>query len=203
MAAAPAAASQGRDDGQGHRQKRFRAGWFRFVFWQRFSQRLCAGHTLDRRGPGVGLFEADGYYSKDISAYAAAAGNGRTNIALQTILLDGFNGAPTTGANSGSPEVSLDIEMAMAIAPGLAKIVVFEGNPNNFAPNDILNSMLASRATVKNLSSSWGWGGGPNTTTDNIFTNMAAVGQSFFNAAGDSDAFTPGAGSANGVDNPS
>ena len=31
---------------------------------------------------------------------------------------------------------------------------------------------------------------------------MAAQGQSFFNASGDSDAFTVGANSVNGVDNP-
>jgi hypothetical protein len=118
-------------------------------------------------------------------------------------LLDGYNGVPTTGANSGNPEVSLDIEMAMAMAPGLAKIVVFEGSPNNVIPNDVLNAMLASSNTVKNLSSSWGWSGGPSTTTGSIFTNMAAVGQSFFNASGDSDAYTTGASSVNGVDNTS
>ena len=117
-------------------------------------------------------------------------------------MLDGFNGVPTTGANSGNGEVSLDIEMAMAMAPGLAKIVVFEGNPNNFAPNDILNAMAAS-TTVKNLSCSWGWSGGPSTTTDNIFKNMSAAGQSFFQASGDNDAFTTGASSVNGVDNAS
>jgi subtilase family serine protease len=172
-------------------------------FGNDFRNAYAPGTALTGAGQSVGLFEADGFYSKDITAYAAAGGNGRTNIVIQTILLDGYNGVPTTGAYSGSPEVSLDIEMAMAMAPGLAKIVVFEGNPNNFAPNDILNTMLASSATVKNLSSSWGWSGGPNTTTGSIFTNMAAVGQSFFNAAGDSDAFTTGASSANGVDNPS
>ena len=161
------------------------------------------GTTLTGAGQTVGLFEADGFYSKDIAAYAAAAGNGRTNIVIQAVLLDGYNGVPTTGANSGNGEVSLDIEMAMAMAPGLAKIVVFEGNPNNFAPNDILNAMVASSTTVKNLSCSWGWSGGPSTTTDSIFKNMAAVGQSFFNASGDSDAFTTGASSVNGVDNPS
>ena len=89
----------------------------------------------------------------------------------------------------------------MAIAPGLARIVVFEGNPTDFIPNDILNSMLAYSNTVKNLSCSWGWSGGPKTTTDTIFKSMAVVGQSFFNASGDSDAFTTGKSSANGVDN--
>ncbi len=172
-------------------------------FGDDFRNAYVPGTTLTGAGQAVGLFEADGFYSKDITAYATAAGNGRTNIVVQAVLLNGYNGVPTPGANSGSPEVSLDIEMAMAMAPGLAKIVVFEENPNNFAPNDILNAMLASSATVKNLSCSWGWSGGPNTTTGSIFTNMAAVGQSFFNASGDSDAYTTGASSVNGVDNPS
>jgi hypothetical protein len=57
---------------------------------------------------------------------------------------------------------------------------------------------MAASNTVKCLSCSWGWGGGPSTTTDNIFKQMAAQGQSFFNASGDGDAFV--AGSNNDVD---
>ena len=63
--------------------------------------------------------------------------------------------------------------------------------------------MVSNASTVKSLSCSWGWPGGPSTTTDGIFTNMAALGQSFFNASGDSCAFTTGATSVNGVDNTS
>jgi len=51
-----------------------------------------------------------------------------------------------------------------------------------------LNAMAASNQ-VKNLSCSWG-GGGPNAASENIFKTFAAQGQSFFNASGDSDAFT-------------
>ena len=86
--------------------------------------------TLTGTGQMVGLVEFDGFYSSDIAAYAAAAGNGRTSIVIQTVLLDGYNGVPTTGSDSGNPEVSLDIEMAMAMAPGLSKIVSFEAGPN-------------------------------------------------------------------------
>jgi hypothetical protein len=171
-------------------------------FGNDFRNAYAPGVTLTGAGQMVGLLEFDGFYSNDIAAYATAAGNGRTNIVIQTVLLDGYNGVPTTGSDSGNPEVSLDIEMAMDMAPGLAKIVLFEAVPSG-SPNDVLNSMLASSNTVKNLSSSWGWSGGPSTTTGSIFTNMAAVGQSFFNAAGDSCAFTTGASSVNGVDNPS
>ncbi len=173
------------------------------LFGNDFRNAYAPGVALTGAGQSICLYEADGFNAVDIAYYAAAAGNGRTNISIQTVTVDSFNGFPTTGANSGELEVALDIEMAMAMAPGLTKIVVVEGNPTNYIPNDILNAMLATSGTVKNLSSSWGWSGGPQTSTDNIFTNMAAVGQTYFNASGDSCAFTSGSTSANGVDNPS
>lgn len=163
-------------------------------FGNDFRNAYIPGTTLTGAGQMVGLFQADGYYASDIAGYAAAAGNGRTNIVIQKVLIDGFNGTPTAAGNG---EVSLDIEMAMAMAPGLSKIVVFEGNPNFYTPNDILNTMAASN-TVKSLSCSWSWGGGPSTTTDSIFKTMGMEGQSFFDASGDTDAFV--AGSNNDVD---
>jgi subtilase family serine protease len=155
--------------------------------------------TLTGSGQMVGLLEFDGYYASDIAAYETTAGY--SSVPLQTVLLDSYNGTPTTGPDSGNGEVSLDIEMAVAMAPGLSKIVVFEAGPSGLQ-NDILNAMAASNQ-IKQLSCSWGWGGGPSTTTDTIFKEMAAQGQSFFNASGDSDAFTVGSSSANGVDNTS
>ena len=154
-----------------------------------FRNAYVPGTSLDGTGQMVGLVEFDGYYSNDIVAYENLL-SGSPRVPLQTVLLDSFSGTPTA---SGNIEVSLDIEMAIAMAPGLSKIVVFEGNPATgfFIPNDVLNSMAASN-TIKNLSCSWGWNGGPSTTTENIFLQMAAQGQSFFNASGDSDAFTAG-----------
>ena len=157
--------------------------------------------TLTGVGQMVGLLQFDGFYTNDIIAYAKLAGGGRTNIQVKTVLLAGFSGKPTTGANSGNVEVALDIEMTMAMAPGLSKIIVFEAGPTA-SPNDILNAMVESNM-VKSLSCSWGWGGGPDATIDTIFQKMSAQGQSFYNASGDSDAFTTGATSVNGVDNTS
>jgi subtilase family serine protease len=155
--------------------------------------------ALTGSGQMVGLVAFDGFYAKDITAYQTKAG--LAGVPVQTVLIDGFSGTPTTGSQSGNEEVALDIEMATAMAPGLSKIIVFEADPNGI-PNDILNRMAASNQ-VKQLSCSWGWGGGPTTTTDNIFKQMAAQGQSFFCASGASDAFTNGANSVNGVDNTS
>jgi Pro-kumamolisin, activation domain/Viral BACON domain/Carbohydrate binding domain len=158
-----------------------------------FRAAYVPGTTLTGAGQMVGLLQFDGFYASDISTYANLAGGGRASIPVKTVLLDGYDGTPS----SGNGEVALDIEMSMSMAPGLDKIIVFSGGPNGFQ-NDILNTMAASN-TVKNLSCSWGWSGGPSTTTDNIFQEMAAQGQSFYNASGDSDAFT--SGSVNGVDN--
>jgi len=121
-------------------------------FGNDFRNAYAPNVTLTGAGQIVGLLEFDGFYSNDIAAYAAAAGGGRTNIVIQTVLTNGVSGTPGySGISGANVEVSLDIEMAIAIAPGLAKVVVFEGNQ----PNSVLNSMLTFSNTVKNLSSSW------------------------------------------------
>jgi subtilase family serine protease len=171
------------------------------VFGDDFRRAYAPGTTLTGAGQTVGLFEWDGSYSNAVEAYAAMAGGGRTNIVIQYVLLDGFNGVATLGYSSGEPEVDMDIEMAMAMAPGLSKIVVFEGNPESDSVISVLDSM-ATNSEIKNLSCSWGWTQAlaSYTNTDTIFLEMAAQGQSFFSASGDGEAFTVGSNSANGVD---
>jgi hypothetical protein len=167
-------------------------------FGNDFRAAYAPGVTLRGSGQTVGLVEFDGYYAGDITNYENQTG--LTNVPLQNVLLDGVSGIPGySGINNAVAEVSLDIEMAVAMAPGLAKVVVFEGNNSQ---NHILNAMVSSNS-IKQFSCSWGWSGGPSGTTDNIFQQMAAQGQSFFNASGDSDAFTAGSNSTNGVDNTS
>jgi hypothetical protein len=161
-----------------------------------FRAAYLPGVTITGVGQMVSLVQFDGFYASDIVAYASKAG--LPTVPVQTVLLDGYGGTPTS---NGNIEVSLDIEMAMSMAPGLSKIMVFEAGPSGIV-NDVLNAMAASNQ-VKQLSCSWGWSGGPSTTTDSIFKQMAAQGQSFFAASGDSDAYTTGSSSANGVDNTS
>lgn len=177
------------------------------LFGNDFRNAYAPGSTLTGAGQSVGLVEFEGYYPGDINKYAVAAGNGRTNIIVQAVLLDGYNGTPAPASYDGDAEgeVALDIEMAMAMAPGLSKIISYEISPYNTGAttqNDILNAMLAN-SNVLNLSCSWSFAAGPSATTDGIFQSMAAVGQTFFNATGDDGAFTTGASSVNGVDNPS
>jgi uncharacterized repeat protein (TIGR01451 family) len=157
-----------------------------------FRNAYVPGAPLNGSGQAIALVQFDGYFSNDIVAYENMAG--RTNIPLQNVLIDGFSGVPT--GNGGEVEVSLDIEMVISMAPALAKVIVYEGDPFNFHPNDVLNR-IATDNLARQISCSWGWTGGPNATTDQIFQQMALQGQTFFTASGDGDAYPPGA-----VDNP-
>ena len=152
-----------------------------------FRTAYIPGTALNGSGQSVALVQFDGYFASDIIAYEALVG--RTNIPLQNVLLDGFSGAPT--GFGGEVEVSLDIEMVLSMAPALSKIIVYEGDPFNFHPNDVLNR-IATDNSANQISCSWGWTGGPTATTDGIFQQMAVQGQSFFNASGDSDAYPAG-----------
>ncbi len=141
--------------------------------------------TLTGAGQSVGLLQFDGYTPADITYYLGQAG--LPAVPLKNVLLDGFNGLPThTG---GEVEVSLDIEMANAMAPGLAQIIVYMAGPGGNW-HDILNRM-ANDNLAKQLSCSWYIpGGSADPTADAIFQQMAAQGQSFLNASGDEDAYT-------------
>jgi uncharacterized repeat protein (TIGR03803 family) len=150
-----------------------------------FRNAYAPGVSLTGAGQMVGLVALEGFYAGDITTYETMAG--LPNVPIQVVLLDGFNGVPVTTDPIGTAEASVDIEMAISMAPGLSKVVVFDAGPNNGVLNDILNTMTAN-PQVKQLSSSWG-GWSPSGTTDNIFKQMAAQGQSFFEAAGDGDSW--------------
>ncbi|HLX71274.1 MAG TPA: PKD domain-containing protein, partial [Verrucomicrobiae bacterium] len=94
-------------------------------------------------------------------------------------------------AGGNNIEVALDIEMVICMAPKVSKIIVYEENPSSlfFNPEDVVTRM-ADDNLAKQMSSSWTWTGGPDPIVDNAFILMQAHGQSFFQAAGDSDAYT-------------
>ncbi|HUD48046.1 MAG TPA: choice-of-anchor tandem repeat GloVer-containing protein, partial [Candidatus Baltobacteraceae bacterium] len=132
--------------------------------------------ALSGTGQTVGLVEFDGYYASDISAYAIIAG--LPSVPLTNVYLDGFTGTP----GNNNVEVALDIDMASSMAPGLTSVIVYEGE----VTDDILNRM-ATDALANQLSASWTYV--IDSVTEQIFQQFAAQGQSFFNAAGDNDAW--------------
>ena len=148
-----------------------------------FRTAYVPGTTLTGAGQSVGLLQFDGFYESDIRTYERQAG--LTNVPLTVVPVNGGVGIPGTNNN----EVSLDIEMAISMAPGLARVYVYEA-PNGSPWVDLL-SRMANDNLSSQLSSSWG-DGPPNVTAEQIFKQMASQGQSFFNASGDSDAYPDG-----------
>jgi subtilase family serine protease len=152
-----------------------------------FRTAYVPGTTLTGAGQSVGLLEFDGFYATDITSYESQAG--LPNVPLTVVPIDG--GISTPG--SGVDEVSLDIEMAISMAPDLSQVYIYEA-PNGSPWADILNPMANATNSLgqpffNQLSCSWS-GGTADPTAWQIFNQMNSQGQSFFIASGDSDAYT-------------
>ena len=147
--------------------------------------------TATGKGQKLALFELDGYALSDITAYATQF-NLRAILSPMNILVDGFSGKPTKGTASGQPEVTLDIELALAVAPAV-QVLVYEA-PNTEAGYLQEWMKIASDNLAKAVSTSWGAAEDLNSAADlatenMIFMQMAAQGQSVFAAAGDDGAY--------------
>jgi subtilase family serine protease len=135
---------------------------------------------LDGTGQVVGLVEFDGYTPSDIHDYEAT--NGLPDVPLRNVLLDGVSNI--AGPQNG--EVCLDIEMVIAMAPGVKQINIYEGS--NHA--DVMNEIAAptnGEPVPTEVSCSWGIGN--NTNILPALLEMVAQGQSVFFDSGDFGAY--------------
>jgi len=151
-------------------------------------------------GQTLGLFELDGYTAGDVTAYESHYG--LPNIPKQNVLIDGFNGLPSTG--NGPAEVTLDIELQEALAPNASEILVYEA-PNSGAGVVDTYDQIARDNVAKEISTSWGEPEADNAPStrnseNTAFQQMAAQGQSIFAASGDHGANDNG--SSLSVDDP-
>lgn len=143
--------------------------------------------SLDGTAQTIALFEGDVYAPSDIQTYATAYGLPTPN--LQNILVDG--GPVSQGAQD---EVTLDIDMALLIAPN-AKILVYQGLITSTGTVDIYNQ-IATDNLAQVVSTSWGLFEDDTTPSqlnsqNTIFQQMAAQGQSILAASGDTGAYNP------------
>ena len=170
------------------------------------------GALLDGTGQTIGLFELDSYDPNDIKLFV-------TQFSLPTVLptattlgtvrpvaVDNFVLTGTTGA--GRDEVTLDIDMVLALAPNAAAVYSYEGNQGStlatFNPAiavDIFQQMADDKALdgsgkplLQVISTSWGQAEADEdpailAAEHTIFQKMAAQGQSLFSATGDLGAY--------------
>ena len=116
-----------------------------------FRAAYAPGIGLNGSGQAVALFEFDSYYPGDVVRLTNAW------RACQTSRSPMFTGRRVKGIIPAARniEVSLDIDMAISMAPGLSRVIVYEGvGP---LTDDILNRM-ATDNLANQLSSSWNFG---------------------------------------------
>jgi len=157
-------------------------------------------------GQAVALFELDGYQAKDITAYESKFG--LPNVPLQNVVVDAVSVVPNF--NAGADEVTLDIELVTAFAPGTSTILVYEAPLNGAVSSNQAWidewTKIATDNKAKVISCSWGeseiYDTASRSFDNQIFKQMAAQGQAVFVASGDDGAFDAG-GKTLAVDEPS
>ncbi len=133
----------------------------------------------------IGLVEFDGFTQSDVNAFAGNYSLPDPNITIHLV-----NGATNT-PGSGAIEDELDIEVLNSIAPNAAQDVYIATQSTPYT--DVL-SAIATADIDPVVSASWGSceaanGSATLNAMDSVFMEMAAQGQTFFAAAGDSGAY--------------
>jgi subtilase family serine protease len=177
-----------------------------------FRNAYASGISLRGEGQSVGLYELDGYYVADIAKYQAQyPGEFPQNNVPQVRVAATLNGFVATSAQSGPPqggcnatspsspgtppagtpiggEATLDIDMTIAIAPGLANVFVYEGCNQDL----VLKAMATpNQYGVLPLQLSASWPIPTDASAINTYKQMAMNGQSFLWAVGDGHTTCP------------
>jgi subtilase family serine protease len=140
--------------------------------------------ALTGSGQNIGLLEFAGYNIADLNTYYNNAGQTRT-ATVTGISTDGTS-LSCVYPSCDDTEQILDMTQALGMAPGITTLYVYVGSSDTA----ILSSMTSHSPLPAQLSCSWGWSPADPSIDDPYYKKMAAQGQSFFVAAGDSGRYT-------------
>ncbi len=143
------------------------------------------GTALTGAGQNIGLLEFAGFDIADVNTYYQNAGQTRS-FAVTGISTDGSSINCLFSQGCDDTEQTLDITQAGGMAPGVTTVYVYVSDNSDTA---LLGAMSSDTPLPLNLSSSWTWNPADPTTDDPYFEKMAAQGQSFFQATGDSGGY--------------
>lgn len=146
------------------------------------------GTALDGSGQSVGLFEFIGTDLVDLTTYYSNIG--QTNNVPVTLTSVDTQSTLCKEPSCDDTEQTLDMTQALGMAPGLSGLTMWIGNGGlsgqTLDDAGILNGMVTASPLNAQISCSWEWKPADNTTDDPYFEEMAAQGQNFFVASGDS-----------------
>jgi kumamolisin len=142
------------------------------------------GTALTGAGQNLGLFEFEGTNLADLTTYFKNVGQ-TNNVPVTLVSTDGTS----TGCSAprcDDTEQTLDMTQALGMAPGLASLVVYIGSTDT----SIISAMTTHSPLPTTIGCSWGWTPADPSTLDPYFQKMAAQGQNFFAASGDSSTWS-------------
>jgi subtilase family serine protease len=146
------------------------------------------GTALTGAGQNLGLFEFLGTDLADLTTYYKNVGQTNT-VPVTVISTDGTSTScvdSRAGGDCDDTEQTLDMTQALGMAPGLASLVMYVGSVDTA----IISAMTTHNPLPTTIGCSWGWTPADPTTLDPFFERMAAQGQNFFAASGDSSTWS-------------
>ncbi len=138
------------------------------------------GTTLTGAGQNLGLLEFAGFDIQDVNTYYEGAGQ-TLYVPIVGISTDGTSINCYYSQGCDDTEQTIDITQAAGMAPNLNTIYVYVGSTDTA----LLAGMSSDIPLPLNLSSSWYWSPPDPSTDDPYFEQMAAQGQTYFEASGD------------------
>jgi subtilase family serine protease len=146
------------------------------------------GSALTGAGQNLGLFEFVGTDLADLNTYFKNVGQ-TNNVPVSVISTDGTSTScvdSSAGGNCDDTEQTLDMTQALGMAPGLSSLVMYVGSTDTA----IISAMTTHNPLPTTIGCSWGWTPADPSTLDPYFQKMAAQGQNFFAASGDSSTWS-------------
>ncbi len=139
--------------------------------------------ALTGAGQNLGLLEYLGTDLADVTTYFKNIG--KTNNVPISLLSTDRTSTSCVAPGCDDTEQTLDITQAIGMAPGLASLVVYIGSTDTA----IISAMTTHSPLPMTIGCSWGWAADP-ATLDPFFKKMAAQGQTFLVASGDSSTWS-------------
>ena len=143
------------------------------------------GSALTGSGQTVGLLEYYGTDLADVTTYYTNV-HQTNNVPITLLSVDGTSTSCLYRSGCDDTEQTLDITQALGMAPGLANLTVYIGSTDTA----IISAMTTHTPLPGTIGCSWGWTPADPSTLDPYFKKMAAQGQNFFAASGDSSTWS-------------
>jgi subtilase family serine protease len=146
------------------------------------------GSALTGAGQNLGLLEYLGTDLADLDTYFSNVGQ-TNNVPITLLSTDGTSTSclyTRAGGDCDDTEQTLDMTQAIGMAPGLASLVMYIGSTDTA----MISAMTTHSPLPTTIGCSWGWTPADPSTLDPYFEKMAAQGQNFFAASGDSSTWS-------------